>query len=117
MSQTIVNLTLPIVVAKINDILNDSPTWNGWPSLAHPDLRQQLAAYVLRRMPVVYITLESDAADNLHAANCYSHEQHTQIEQLIQQGMQMLIDHSSSKRYGSDQVLADAGASPSSWFG
>lgn len=117
MSQTIVNLTLPIVIAKINDVLKDPPAWNDWPSLAHSDLQQQLAAYVLRRMPVVYITLESDVADNFYVTNCYSHEQHLQIEQLIRQGIQLLRDHSSLKRQDAEQIWADSEVAPSTWFG
>jgi hypothetical protein len=118
MSQTIVNLTLPIVVAKIDHLLNESPDWDQWSALANPDLRQRLAAYVLRRLPVVYTTLESTVVGPMNApANCYSHAQHTQIEQLIHQGLQVLLEDESTPNIVSAQVLAESGLLPSTWFG
>jgi hypothetical protein len=92
MSQAIVNVTLPIVVAKIETVLQD-------PSYPHPgttanaiDLRQRLTAYVLRRLPVIYVTLDRDTIQRMGTpSQCYSCEQHRHIDRLIQQGIQTLL--------------------------
>jgi hypothetical protein len=124
MTQTIVNLTLPLVVAKINDVLNDAPDWDEWQMLAMPELHQRLVAYVVRRLPVVYVTLESEMLELMHTpSSCYSHEQHLQMEELIQQGLQVLLEHQRQLEHQHQRVtpanlgLVEAGAGPSTWFG
>ncbi|HIK44348.1 MAG TPA: hypothetical protein IGR64_05595 [Leptolyngbyaceae cyanobacterium M65_K2018_010] len=118
MSQTIVNLTLPIVAAKINEALSDGLEGSEGRDLAIPELRQKLTAYVLSRLPVVYITLESEMACSMDTpTGCYSYEQQTQIEQLIQQGLASLLERQQTWSRRQEQELVEAGASPSSWFG
>lgn len=118
MSQMIVNLTLSVVIEKINDVLDESPHWNEQSALAYPELQQRLATYVLRRMPVVYVTLASEGVDRRHPfTQGDSYDQHRQIEHLIQQGLQTLLENSARLGSESAQVFADAGGSPSSWFG
>lgn len=94
MSQVIVNLTLPIVVAKIETVLNDNASESGWESSNVMDLRQRLTAYVLRRLPVIYVTLDQDSIRRMGTpSQCYSHEQHQHIDHLIQQGLKTLLDY------------------------
>jgi hypothetical protein len=93
MSQVIVNLTLPIVVAKIESVLNDNASEKCWEPSNRMDLRQRLTAYVLRRLPVIYVTLDQDSIRRMGTpSQCYSYDQHQQIDRLIQQGLQTLID-------------------------
>jgi hypothetical protein len=117
MSQTIVNLTLPIVTAKINDALRDSPLWSEPPTMATQELHQKLTAYVLSRLPAVYITLESEVACSLDdPTSCYPNEQQRHIDQLIQQGLIALSEQRQSWM-SRPTALADASLSPSHWFG
>lgn len=119
MSQTIVNLTLPIVTEKIDAILAIYPLHSyGSPTLDHHDLRRRLTTYVLSRLPVVYMTMDSVTACTLDSpAGCYSQDQHEQISQLIYQGLEALLAQP-RPRYGSQtHELAGVGSDPSSWFG
>lgn len=93
MSHVIVNLTLPIVVAKVESVLNDTASERYWESSKVTELHQRLTAYVLRRLPATYVTLDQDSIQRMGTpSQCYSHEQHRQIDHLIQQGLQTLID-------------------------
>lgn len=92
MSQVIVNLTLPIVVAKIETVLNDTNAEILW-AVNVADLRQRLAAYVLRRLPVIYVTLDQATIQHIGTpSECYSYEQHRHIDRLIQQGLEDLLN-------------------------
>jgi hypothetical protein len=119
MSQTIVNLTLPIVVEKINHVLNHASPWSERLTPAVPELRQKLTAYVLSRLPVVYVTMESEAACSMdNPTYCYSHEQQARIDQLIQQGLALLLEHQHLWQPHLDPAeLVESGNSPSNWFG
>ncbi len=117
MSQTIVNLTLPIVSARVDEALQSSAVWHEQPIMAMPELRQKLMAYVLSRLPAVYITVESTIACSLDdPASCYPDEQQRHIEQLIQQGLAALLEQRQHWA-ASPPSLADASLSPSHWFG
>ncbi len=94
MSHVIVNLTLPIVVAKVESVLHDTASEQGWELSNVMDFRQRLTAYVLRRLPVIYVTLDQDAIRRMGTpSQCYSYDQHQRIDRLIQQGLQTLIDN------------------------
>jgi hypothetical protein len=118
MAQTIVNLTLPIVTEKIDQLLSTYPQRPYQDLFNSPELRQKLAAYVLSRLPVIYVTMESRQACNLNpSAGCYSHEQHEHIEQLIHQGIDTLMAHRRTLRRGQNPSLTPTTATPSTWFG
>jgi hypothetical protein len=94
MSHVIVNLTLPIVVAKVESVLNDTASEKDWEPSNVMDLRQRLTAYVLRRLPVIYVTLDQDSIRRMGTpSQCYSYDQHQQIDRLIRQGLQAIIDN------------------------
>ncbi|MGF1566966.1 MAG: late competence development ComFB family protein [Nodosilinea sp.] len=114
MSQTVVNLTLPIVVAKIDHILDKNTPYRGQRAFASRDLRQKLAAYVLSRLPVVYIAMESQAACTMDSpSGCFSQEQHEHINQLIHEGIAALLEQPPAQPLG----FVEVGPLPSSWFG
>lgn len=132
MSQAIVNLTLPIVMAKIETVLQDPayPRHGRTPNTA--DLRQRLTAYVLRRLPVIYVTLDQDTIQHLGTpSQCYSYEQHRHIDRLIQQGIQTLLNYEPiyteaprAAHYdddtavtGANHRLAQEAVTVSDWFG
>ncbi|WOD37430.1 late competence development ComFB family protein [Nodosilinea sp. E11] len=118
MTQTIVNLTLPIVTDKIDDILAAYPLYEYRQVFAVPELRQKLTTYVLARLPVVYVTMDSGTACGLESTgHCYSSEQHAQINQLIHQGIEALLGRPEiwQRRHSPERVEVEA--IPSSWFG
>ncbi|TVP67490.1 MAG: hypothetical protein EA342_08610 [Leptolyngbya sp. LCM1.Bin17] len=118
MSQTIVNLTLPTVTEKIDAILAIYIAQGYFSDVDHHDLRQRLAAYVLSRLPVVYVTMDSTAACSLESpSECYSPAQHEQMSRLIHQGIEVLLRMVTASYDHRDRELADTGASPSNWFG
>lgn len=118
MPQTIVNLTLPIVVEKIDEILDAYPFYPHQQAFATPDLRQKLTAYVMSRMPVVYVTMDDTRACFLESpAGCYSYDQQEQVNRLIRQGIETLLsgDYDWRQRHLTEQP--EATLAPSSWFG
>lgn len=118
MTQTIVNLTLPIVTDKIDDILAAYPLYEYRQVFAVPELRQKLTAYVLARLPVVYVTMDSGTAGSLEpTGHCYSSDQHDQINQLIHQGIDALLGRPEIWRHRPSAERVEAEPIPSSWFG
>jgi hypothetical protein len=117
MSQAIVNLTLPIVNEKIDDILVSYPLDPHRIAFRDPELRQKLASYVLSRLSVVYVTMDNDEAVCLTSpVGCYSSDQHEQINRLIRQGIDSLIQRQRwQPRFASDSVEPEL--TPSNWFG
>lgn len=133
MAQTIVNLTLPTVADKIDDILSAYPLYEYRQIFSVPELHQKLTAYVLARLPMIYVTMDSSAAcDMTSTGHCYSSEQHAQIDQLIHQGINALLgrpdvwqrypsgerpsgDRPSGERPSPGRIEAES--VPSSWFG
>ncbi len=95
MSQRILNLTLPVVSAKVDQVLKEDAVQHNPDCLAISNLREQLMTYVVRRLPAVYVTLDSEeisALDNpTHATSYYPEQQLAEIEQLIQQGLLALM--------------------------
>jgi hypothetical protein len=117
MSQTIVNLTLPIVNKKIDDILASYPLYPHQQVFSDSELRQKLTSYVLSRLPVVYVTMENaDACTLTSPLGCYSSEQHEQINRLIHQGIDSLMQHRHQFQHQA-AGQADATLTPSHWFG
>lgn len=118
MTQTIVNLTLPVVTDKIDDILAAYPLYEYRQIVAVPELRQKLTAYVLSRLPVVYVAMESSASPYAESTgHCYSSDQHDRINQLIHQGIDALLGRPEIWRSVTTSAPVEAEPIPSSWFG
>lgn len=117
MPQAIVNLTLPIVTDKIDDILAAYPLYEYRQIFAVPELRQKLTAYVLARLPVVYVAMDSGTDCSLESGRqCYSSDQHDQINRLIHQGIDALLGRPEIWRAPRTERV-EAEPVPSSWFG
>ena len=119
MTQTIVNLTLPIVTAKINQVLNGLAVTYDQKIPASTELHQKLTAYVIRRLPIVYVTMERDVGTSLDSCStcCYSAEQQAQIDQLIHQGLEALLVDAMAEELTSLSGALDTSGAASSWFG
>ncbi len=118
MAQAIVNLALPIVTSKINAVLDTYPIVPHQQAFASATLREKLTAYVLRRVPTLYTIAETDkTCSSAVPNNCFSGEQHTQIDRLIHQGICHLMNHQQSWDATSRPVSMNSHLAPSSWFG
>lgn len=119
MSQRILNITLPVVSAKVDQVLMDNALKSTLDALAISDLRDRLTTYVVRRLPAVYVTLEGEEVSTLkdpsHPTTCnyYPEQQLAEIEQLIQQGLHALM--AMEPPYPTTTLEAVEGVS--CWFG
>jgi hypothetical protein len=119
MSQKILNLTLPVVSAKVDQVLQEDAVKQNPDVLAISNLREQLMTYVVRRLPAIYVTLESEEISSLnendpaHVTSYYPEQQLAEIEQLIQQGLLALM--AVQPPYPTTTVEAVEGVS--CWFG
>jgi hypothetical protein len=84
----IVNLTLPLIIEEIENILEMSPHSNSCKALATSKLRQELIDYVLSRIPSIYSVLEDrhSAVCNTESFSCYSN-QRRHIQSMIHMGI------------------------------
>ncbi|MBU6228743.1 MAG: hypothetical protein KGQ93_03510 [Cyanobacteria bacterium REEB459] len=119
MTQIIVNLTLPVVTAKINRALNALALPSEEGTALATELQEKLVAYVIRRLPVVYVTMEPAAASSVNscATKCYSAEQQAHIDQLIDQGLQALLLDPVLGEMATVVEALDPSETASSWFG
>jgi hypothetical protein len=117
MSETIVNLALPIVSEKVEQMLQDMPLSSQTaPSTA--ELKQRLVAYVLSRIPGFYITSEQAVVCSVaNPSSCYSSEQHRQIEQLIYQGLRQMSGQRCDWATHNLSSLSAVNNVSSVWFG
>ncbi len=115
MSQTIVNLALPVVDEKIEEVLGQYPMQPHQAVFGSNDWRQKLVAYVLSRMPSLYAAMDEKQGCSLKATtHCYSLEQHHHIGQLVHQGIQHLLRQHQCQHQGVPTLASEM---PSSWFG
>ena len=117
MTQAIVNITLPLIKNKTEEILRAYPRSPYQQLFSETAWYEQLVAYVVRRMPVEYIATENKACSVDMPATCFSQEQHQQVDRLINEGIQHLASHYEARK---DKIAANANdgvSSLSTWFG
>lgn len=113
MTQTIVNLALPVVATKVEEILTQYPTYPHQHVFNSIDWRQRLVSYVLGRMPSVYTAMDATQfCSAATAAGCYSMEQQHYMVHLIHQGIAHLV--SQQRLHPETYPQADMA---SAWFG
>lgn len=114
MTQTIVNLALPAIEAKVEEVLDRYPASPYRSLLTARTSRKELVAYVLKRMPKIYATAEENQACSIEAPiSCFSQEQQNRMHELIHEGIQYLLN-----RRAEAQGSAPGGnSSASHWFG
>ncbi|WP_052055305.1 late competence development ComFB family protein [Myxosarcina sp. GI1] len=91
MSKKVINLTLPIVEREIDLLLEMYPHKLHQLQLNNSDLRQELIAYILNRIPSVYGTINDGALDNCDRDLEAFLEYQIQIEALVFQGIDYLV--------------------------
>ena len=88
MAQTIVNLAVPLVTEKSKKFSHAYPFHPYQKAFISPNLRQKLTAYVLSRMPALYLAVDDREVCLVRSpASCYTAAQHSQINRLIHQGL------------------------------
>jgi hypothetical protein len=97
MATTIVNLTSIKVMNELENILTIAPTKLYQEIANNSDLKQKLIAYILRRMPNKYITVNEESIGKTISQNvsCSTWEQF-EIEELVKQGIYYLINSDNS---------------------
>lgn len=89
MSKKIVNLTLPVVSQKVDRILDTYPYCLYQKVLGESDLRLQLVAYVLNRVPNLHVVSQEErySQTNLRLAS----SELLKIEALIEEAIHIIL--------------------------
>ncbi|WGV24267.1 hypothetical protein [Halotia branconii] len=125
--KTVVNLTQQSVIGEIENVLDTYPHHPYQQAFAIPDLRQELVAFVLSRIPCLYsaVSAEQISLENLEKEECsINHrvprsalEQQIHLQNLIHQGIYTLFREKSDwiSHHLCETVQPDS--EPSHWFG
>jgi hypothetical protein len=119
MSKTIVNLTISVVNAEAEEVLESYPHHPYQQAFSAPDLRHRLISYVLSRTPGMYVVVEESQEQKINSQsyNCCSDTQRSQIEALIHQGIQQILLDDPNWVANHIPQEANPGFTPSTWFG
>ncbi|MBW4642016.1 MAG: hypothetical protein KME23_03180 [Goleter apudmare HA4340-LM2] len=124
--KTVVKLTQQTVLGEIESVLDTYPYHPYQQAFAIPDLRQELIAFVLSRIPCLYYTMsegqislpEVDKECSLNYKLPRSPlEQQLHVQNLIHQGIYSIFQEKSD--WISDHLCqaVQPGSEPSHWFG
>ena len=124
--KTVVNLTQQSVVGEIESVLDTYPSHPYQQAFAIPDLRQELIAFVLNRLPSFYNVM-SDGQIPLAEAEQGSlayyklprkpFEQQLHLQNLIHQGICLIIQEKSDWISNHLCKTVEPACEPSHWFG
>ncbi len=118
MSKTIVNLTLPTVVAIIEDILETYPHHPYQQAFSIPEVRQELVAHVLSRISNSYTVIEEEQQSHLSIDSLpCSLESRLCIEATIHEGIEKIMFNQEKDLSHQIPEEVDPGLEPSHWFG
>ncbi|WP_315791377.1 hypothetical protein [Fischerella sp. JS2] len=118
MTKTIFNLTLPVAVSCIEDVLETYPHHPYQQAFSIPDLRQELIAHVLSQVSNCYVVAEEDQQPclNLGSLMCSLKDKYC-IEDLIRQGIENIMYKREKQLSLQIPEEVDPGLAPSHWFG
>ncbi|BAY74047.1 Late competence development ComFB family protein [Nostoc sp. DSM 114161] len=124
--KTVVNLTQQSVIGEIESVLDTYPYHPYQQAFAIPDLRQELIAFVLNRIPSFYSVI-SDGNIPLAEAEQESLlnyqlprkrlEQQLHLQNLIHQGICSIVQEKSDWIGNHLCEIVQPGCEPSHWFG
>jgi hypothetical protein len=114
MSKTLINLTTPLVISEIEQVLITYPHHPYQQAFANPDLRQELIAYVLTRVQNIYTVCEDSNNPAYDGWNCTTLRQEA-IRDVIRHGILDLFNQHSNALHLPEQEFA--GLAASHWFG
>lgn len=118
MTKTIVNTTLPIILAEIEAILGTYPDHPYQQAFAIPDLRQTLIADVLSHVTSCYVTVEQR---HIEAATIrlsdVSELELSCLQTLIHEGIHRILVQEASRVQHQIPEGVNSGRAASDWFG
>jgi ribulose bisphosphate carboxylase small subunit len=117
MFKTVVNLTQQAVITEIENVLDTYPCHPYQRAFAIPDLRQELIAYVLNRIPCVYSVVDSEQKAISFNYQLPSSQQQLQLENLIHQGICSILQERSDWVNHHLPESVQCSIEPSHWFG
>lgn len=117
MTRILVNLAPHLVAGEIETVLDDYPYHPHQQAFAIPEVRQELAAYVLDRLPRSYVPNSYDVHEGDKATGTNCMVRMMDMETLIHAGIQDILR--SRWEWISQHIPepADAGLQASHWFG
>ena len=116
--KTVVNLTEQSVIGEIESVLDTYSYHPYQQAFAIPDLRQELIAYVLSRIPCFYSAVEREqlcTLDYKFPRDCL--EQRIRLEHLIHEGIYSIMQEKSDWISRHLCQAVQPGSEPSHWFG
>jgi hypothetical protein len=118
MTKKIINLTLPALVAAIEDILETYPDHPYQQAFSIPDLRQELLAHVLSQVFSCYVLIEEEQASSLGLKSSpFSSQERFDLEALIHQAIESIIHQREEEVSRQIPEGIDSRLEPSHWFG
>lgn len=118
MARTIVNLTTAFVQSEANQILAANSLESYQPLFATSPTRDRLISYVMSRLPGLYAVVDEEDSVSIQCDSFYcSTELQIQIQQLIQQGIQHILNESIIVKQPIPLPEDEAAYAPSHWFG
>lgn len=88
MSHGLINLTLPIVMQEIEDVLEEYPAHPYHSAFSMPELRQRLIAHVLSHIPNRYVVEEDqESSSNPKARHASSIHERLHREMVVRAGI------------------------------
>lgn len=118
MSKTITNMIQYPILQEIERILELCPHHPHQQAFAHPDRHQQLVAWVLNRVPNVFIATEEGDEAAIHPNYApYCSDQRSCLEYVVREGIQeILVQNQAEIEHDiPDEEISEEGASH--WFG
>ncbi|MBD2495725.1 hypothetical protein [Nostoc sp. FACHB-280] len=119
MTKTLLNLTIRLVLQELETILETYPHHPYQEAFANPDMRQNLIAYILSRIPNQYITVDEVEKPKFLCSEslCRSLESTLHIESIIRQGVEKILGEQAQNLHRYIPEAVDPGLSASHWFG
>jgi hypothetical protein len=123
--KTVVNLTQQSVLGEIESVLDTYPYHPYQQAFAIPDLRQELIAFVLSRIPCLYYTIAEGFPLAEAEKECLLNykrprsplEQQLHVQNLIHQGIYSIFKDKSDWISHHLCETVQPGLEPSHWFG
>lgn len=124
--KTVVNLTQQSVIGEIESVLDTYPYHPYQQAFAIPDLRQELIAFVLSRIPCFYSAMSNGQIPLADAekGNLLNYkfsrkplEQQLHLQNLIHQGICLIVQEKSDWISHHLCETVQPGYEPSHWFG
>lgn len=118
MPYELINLTLPLVIKQVQDILDDYPEHPYQVAFSLHELRQKLIAHVLSQIPNRYIVEDvQELSTDPKLLYPSSLEQRLHVENLIRGSILHLLRENADRITPHISQVENSDCEPSHWFG